>query len=132
MLLYHRKLCLEERLMILDHLQKLYSGLGQFDPPCGFSINISSREKVKPWFFVTFNNIISHIFPKNVIEIPQVVQKIWRFSLSMLTIFINFMTFPYYKETDGNSIKQMMSAFFYFQFTLNRLFNNCFIKLYWY
>ena len=40
------------------------------------------------------------------------------------------MTFPYYKETDENSIKQMMSAFFYFQLTVNRLFNNCFIKLF--
>ena len=41
-----------------------------------FSKNVSSRERVKPWFFVTFNIIISYIFPENVIEIPQVVQKI--------------------------------------------------------
>ena len=31
---------------------------------------------VKPWFFVNFNTIISHIFPENVIEILQVVQKL--------------------------------------------------------
>ena len=51
-------------------------GEGQFNPPCGFSKNVSSKEKVKPCFFVTFNIIISHIFLENFIEIPQVVQKI--------------------------------------------------------
>ena len=43
-------------------------------PPCGFSKNVSSR--VKPWFFVTFNITVGHIFPENFIEVPQVVQKI--------------------------------------------------------
>ena len=50
-------------------------GWGQFDPPWGFSKNVSSKERVKCWFFVTFN-IISHIIPENFIEIPQVIQKI--------------------------------------------------------
>ena len=45
------------------------------------------------WFFVTFNIIISHIFPGNFIEIPQVVQKICRISLSISAIFINFYRF---------------------------------------
>lgn len=27
-------------------------------PPCGFSKNISSKERVKPWFFVTFKLLI--------------------------------------------------------------------------
>ena len=48
----------------------------QFDTPCGFSKKVSSKRRVKPWLFVTFNIIISHIFPKIFIEIPQVVQKI--------------------------------------------------------
>ena len=39
--------------------------------------NISSKERVKLCFFVTFN-IISQILPENFIETPQVVQKIWR------------------------------------------------------
>ena len=54
------------------------AGGGQFDPssPCGFSKNVSSKERVKPWFFVTFNIILSNIFPENFIEFPQVVQKI--------------------------------------------------------
>ena len=41
-----------------------------------FSKNISSKERVKPWFFVTFNIILRHIFPENSIEFPQVIQKI--------------------------------------------------------
>ena len=49
---------------------------GQIALPCGFSKNVCSKEKVKPWFFVAFNNSISHIFHKNIIEIPQVVQKL--------------------------------------------------------
>lgn len=44
-------------------------------PPCGLSKNASIKEKVKPWFFVTFI-VISHIFPQTFIEITQVVQKI--------------------------------------------------------
>ena len=41
--------------------------------PCGFLKNVSSKEMVKPWFFVTFNIIIRHIFSENFSEIPQVV-----------------------------------------------------------
>ena len=43
---------------------------GQIDAPpfCGFSKNVSSKERVKPWLFVTSNIIISHIFPENFIE----------------------------------------------------------------
>ena len=42
----------------------------------GFSKIVSSKARVKPWFFMTFNIIISHIFTEDFIEIPQVVQKI--------------------------------------------------------
>ena len=38
--------------------------------------NVSSRERVKCWFLLTFNIIVSYIFPENFIEIPQVVLKI--------------------------------------------------------
>ena len=44
-----------------------WGGGGQFDFPCGFFKNLSSDERVKPCFFVTFNIIISHIFPENLI-----------------------------------------------------------------
>ena len=53
------------------HLYETY-----FNPKMAGSKNVPSKERVKPWFFVTFNIIISHIFPENLIEIPQVVQKI--------------------------------------------------------
>ena len=42
---------------------------------------------------MTSNIITSHIFPENVIHVPQVVQKIWRFSSSTLAIFFNFLNF---------------------------------------
>ena len=76
----------------------------QFDPyPCSFSKNVSSSGRVKPWFFVPFNIIISHIISENFVEIPHVTQKIWRISPLILTIFINFsdfFTFSCYKETN--------------------------------
>ena len=46
---------------------------GQIDPPCAFSKNVFSKERVKPCFFVTFKIISKHIFPENFIEFPQVV-----------------------------------------------------------
>ena len=38
-----------------------------------FLKNVSCKERVKPWLFVTFNIIIRHIFPESFVEIPQVV-----------------------------------------------------------
>ena len=62
-----------QSMMLLLTLKQLG---GQFDSLCGFLKNVSSTEMVKPWFFVTFNIILKHIFPENFIEFPQVVQKI--------------------------------------------------------
>ena len=62
-------------------------------PSCGFFKNVSSIERVEPWFFVTFNIILKHIFPESFIEFPQVVRKIRRNYLSILAIFINFSHF---------------------------------------
>ena len=64
-------------------------GGGQFERPCGFLKNVSSKT-VEPCFIVTCSIIISHNFPQNLIEISQVVQKIQRLCLSILAIFINF------------------------------------------
>ena len=58
--------------------------------PCGFSKIVSSKERVKPWFFVTFTIILRHTFPENFIEFSQVVQKIWRNSQSILGNFLQF------------------------------------------
>ena len=66
--------CLSYRINFKLTLKQLEGG--QFDPPCGFSKNLFSKERVKPWFFVTFNIIISYIFPENFIETPQVVQNL--------------------------------------------------------
>ena len=78
----------------------------------------SSTEKVQPCCSVTFNIMVIHIFPENIIELTQVVQNIWRFFSSILTIFINFsgiLIFPCYKETNDVSIEQIMSVLLYFQ-----------------
>ena len=83
--------------------------------PYGFFKNVSSREKLKPCFFVNFNIIISYNFSENFTEIPQVIQKIWRFSQSIVTIFINFSSLPCYEGTNGVSMQQVISAFFTFK-----------------
>ena len=63
---------------------------GQLDLLCGFSKNVSFKERMKPWFFVTVNIILRHIFPENFIEFPLVVQKIRRNFLSILANFHRF------------------------------------------
>ena len=58
--------------------------------PLGFSKDESFGERVKLWFSVTFDTITS-FFSENFIKIPQIVQKMWRFSSSILTIFYYFL-----------------------------------------
>ena len=55
---------------------KTAGGWAQFELPSGFSKNFSPKERVKLWFFVTFNIVVSLIFPENFIGIPQVIQKL--------------------------------------------------------
>ena len=117
---------LSVKFLLLGHLNPKKAGEGVNLTPlstCKFSKNVSSKQRLKPCVFMTFNIIISYIFPENFIELPQVVQNIWRLSLSILAIFMDF-------QTNDVSLWQMMSRFFHFQYTLNRLFNNC-IKSYW-
>ena len=45
-------------------------------PPVIFLKNVSFKERLKSWCFVTFNIILRHILPENFIEFPQVIQKI--------------------------------------------------------
>ena len=77
----------------------------------GFFQKCVFQTKCEALFFVTFNNILSHVFPENFIEFPQIVQKIWIFSLSILIIFIIFFffffffdIFTFYKEAKDFSI----------------------------
>ena len=72
--------------------------------------------------------IASHIFSENFIEIPQVFQKKWRFSLWILTFCIRFRFF--YISLLQRSWQRMW-AFPYSQPTIKRLFNN-YINLYSY
>ena len=66
----------------------------QFNPAaCGFFKNVFSKEQLKPCISVTFNIIISHIFPEHFIEISQFIHKIWRFFWPILNSFINFHQF---------------------------------------
>ena len=95
--------------------------------------NVFSRERVKTWCLATFNISLSHIFPENFIKIPQVVQTVWRFTLSSnnyFNRFFDFLTFPCSKETKDVTYNRWCRHFFYFQTTINRLFNNC-LKLCW-
>ena len=58
-------------------------------------------------FLVTFNIIISYIFLENFIEIHFVSQKIWIFTTSILSIFVNFFNFlPLYLL----ATKQLMTS----------------------
>ena len=65
--------------------------------------------------------MISHIFPKNFIEVIQIVQKIWRFSLSILTVFINFSDFLVTKRPMASAYDEWCQQFL----TFNLLYVGC-------
>ena len=64
----------EQFLIIILYLTLIYLG-GSNWLPCGFFKNISSVERVESSFFVTFNIILKHIFPENLIEFPEDIKK---------------------------------------------------------
>ena len=72
----HAKLHVHKKVIVGANLHRLTYNVLIDPPPCGFLKNVSSIERVEPWFFVTFNIILKHIFPENFIEFPQVAQKI--------------------------------------------------------
>ena len=74
------------RIFFFNFLNHCFSPSPPPPPPLVFFF----KEKVKPCFFVTLNIIIHHVFPENFVETSQVVPKIWRLSLSILAIFIDF------------------------------------------
>ena len=74
-------LCTDEHSTIFNPKK---AGEGQFDPPSFVILkNVPSKERAKHWAFCTFNIILRHIFPENIIEFSQVAQKIWRNSLTI-------------------------------------------------
>ena len=62
--------------------------------PFCFTKNVFSRDTVKLSFFF----LTSYIFSEKFIKIHQVVQKIWKFCSSILTIFFDFFIFPCYEK----------------------------------
>ena len=75
-----------------DRCLLFLSNLTPLPPFYSFAKNVSSKERVKSRFFVTFNIILKYIFPNNFIEFSQVVQKIWRNSLLILVNFHQFLS----------------------------------------
>ena len=78
-------------------LKGLYSFLSLFSLWCklrqGSPVVFRKICLLKREWDPVFDIIISLIFPENLIEISQVVQKIWRISLTIIDIFIYFHRF---------------------------------------
>ena len=80
-------------------------------------------------FFMTFKIIINHIFPENFIEPVTRYEHFPIFSVitsyfhQFFFLFV-FLKFTCYKEAKNVTLQQMMSVFFHFQPTLNRLRKN--------
>ena len=79
----------------------------QIDPLCDFSEIVFSRERES--VVLIFKIIKNYIFLETFIEIYQVVQKIWRFSTSVLAIFYNF--FDFWKKAKKNEKGIIISLF---------------------
>ena len=62
-------------------------------PPCGFSKSVSCKERMKPWFFVTFNIIVSHIFPEDLLKLLKSFRRYEGFPWQYQPIFINLHQF---------------------------------------
>ena len=80
----------------------------QFDPPVVFpKMYLLERERrCKILFVFTFNIIICHIFPDNIIDICQVFQKMKIFSVNINYFYQFFGFFDIFllQETNGVSI----------------------------
>ena len=77
-----QKLCPVPKIEKLEILERFLS-IQIFTVVVTCSKFVYFRERVKPCFLCDL--ISSHVFPENFAEVPQVVQKIWRFSRSIFT-----------------------------------------------
>ena len=116
-------MCIWASLIFCLTLKRLEGGFNLI-PPRGFSRNVFFRETVKPWFLVTFNIIISDIFPENSIVIPQVDQKLWRSSSSIFAILSIFRIFWHFLVSKKLMTSEYNKWHQYF-FTLNLLWIGC-------
>ena len=112
-------------------LKKLRVNL--ISPPVVFPKMRFSEVGWRSAVFVKFKIITRHIFSEKLIEILQVFQKIWRFSSSILTIFIIFLFFDIFVLQRNWWRQHITNDIFIFslQPTLNSFFNN-YINLHWY
>ena len=87
---------------------------GQFDNPVVYQkIFLLARGSSRAFLWLLISSVT--FVPENVIKIIQIVQKIWRFTSSILTIFIqffDFLTFPCYKKKLMTSHITDVSIFF--------------------
>ena len=123
-----KKIAFQHYCTISLTLKRPGRGVNLTPPPstCVFSKIVSPKERVKP--LVTSFLKISLNFLNSVRRYENFLCQRYLFS-SIFINFLDFLTFPCYKETNNVSLEQTMSVFFHFQQTLNRPFNNC-IKLY--
>ena len=85
---------------------KMAGGVNLTLPPCIFSKNVFSRERVEYYFFVNLNIIISHIFAEKFMETFQLIQKIFLFSINNFDKF-----FVFFVAKSPCSEKLMTSAY---------------------
>ena len=69
------------------------------------------QRKGETLFFVTFDIIIIYFFSENLVEIPQVVQKIWKFYSSILTLYRPMS--PSYRNQSGDLLCKSINWFLY-------------------
>ena len=101
-------------LMLCSINPKTAGGLNWRPPPFRFFQNCIFYREGKTLLFWTFNIIIRPIFPETFTEFLQVVWKMWRFSLSILTIFIklfDLLTFHHANKLMMSAYNKIMSAF---------------------
>ena len=81
------------------------------------SKNVISKNSVKPYFLLLLKFLLSYTFLENFIQISKVVQKIERFSSSILTAFIIFLNLhPTSNRLLGNCSKSGYTDLFFLKY----------------
>ena len=85
--------------------------------PRSLSKNVISKNSVKPYFLLLLKFLLSYTFLENFIQISKVVQKIERFSSSILTAFIIFLNLhPTSNRLLGNCSKSGYTDLFFLKY----------------
>lgn len=91
-------------------------------PPVRFSQKSFFKEESKSFLCVIFNILVNYTFPGNLIEIPNVVLKVWILFYSVLTIFIIVLDF-FYMLLVTNMLKYIFICLF-----IKTFFYRCYRK----